>query len=272
MSVVPTTVSAAELDRAAARLLEAAGSGTPCQPVRDLIGTSDLGAAYGVQQRITAARLATGTTVVGRKIGLTSPAVQEQLGVDTPDFGMLFADMACADGGTVPAGVLLQPRVEAEVAFVLRDDLVEGDLSTDQVAGAIDYAVAALEICDSRIAGWDISFGDTVADNASAGLYVLGTERRTLAELTPREVTMRMSVTGAEDAVGSGAASLGDPLVAVRWLALQAREYGDPLRAGQVILSGALGPMRACAPGATAHAAITGLGEVSINFAEQEQA
>lgn len=272
MSVVPTTVPVTVLDQAAARLLEAAGSGTPCPPVRDLIGTSDLGAAYGVQQRIAAARLATGTTVLGRKIGLTSLAVQQQMGVDTPDFGILFADMAYADGATIPAGVLLQPRVEAEVAFVLKDDLAEGDLTVSQIAGAIDYAVAALEICDSRIAGWDISFGDTVADNASAGLYVLGTERRTLAEVTPRDVEMQMSVTGAEDAVGTGAASLGDPLVAVQWLAAKAREYGEPLRAGQVILSGALGPMRACAPGATARATITGLGEVSINFAKEEQA
>jgi 2-keto-4-pentenoate hydratase len=271
MSVVPTTVPATVLDQAAARLLDAAGSGTPCPPVRDLIGTDDLGAAYGVQQRIAAARLATGTTVVGRKIGLTSLAVQQQMGVDTPDFGILFADMAYADGATVPAGVLLQPRVEAEVAFVLGDDLAEGDLALSQVAGAIDYAVAALEICDSRIAGWDISFGDTVADNASAGLYVLGTERRTLAEVTPRDVEMRMTVTGpgvTADSVGTGAASLGDPLVAVQWLATQAREYGEPLRAGQVVLSGALGPMVACAPGATAQATITGLGEVSVNFAE----
>ena len=118
------------------------------------------------------------------------------------------------------------------------------------------------------MAGWDISFADTVADNASAGAYVLGTTRRTLAEIEPREVTMTMSVDGQKDSTGSGEACLGDPLLAVRWLARTARDLGDPLRAGQVVLSGALGPMRPAAPGATATASITGLGTVAVRFAD----
>ena len=195
-------------------------------------------------------RLAAGATVVGRKIGLTSPAVQQQLGVDQPDFGILFDDMAYPDGATLPVDAVLQPRVEAEVAFVLKADLADGPLDAAQVRAAVDYAVAALEVCGSRIAGWDISFGDTVADNASAGAYVLGTERKTLEEFVPRDVEMSMAIDGDEVSTGNGAACLGDPINALVWLARQARDLGEPLRAGQVVLSGALGPMRPIEPGA----------------------
>lgn len=266
MSNASIAATAAAIEEAAERLIEAAAAGTPCAPVRDLIGRDDLTAAYAVQRRLTEARLAGGATVVGRKIGLTSEAVQQQLGVDQPDFGILFDDMAYADGAAVPFGAVLQPRVEAEVAFVLKDDLAEGPLDGEQVRGAVDFAVAALEICGSRVEGWDISFGDTVADNASAGAYVLGTERRSLDQVEPREVVMTMSIDGEEVSSGHGAACLGDPLDAVVWLARQARELGDPLRAGQVILSGALGPMRPVAPGATVTATISGLGSLSISF------
>lgn len=129
--------------------------------------------------------------------------------------------------------------------------------------------MAALEICDSRIADWDITFGDTVADNASAGLFVLGSRRMGLRELVPKDVTMTMTVTGQEVATGTGGACLGDPLNAVQWLARQARDLGEPLRAGQVVLSGALGPMRPVTPGADVRAVIAGLGEVSVRFSEE---
>lgn len=264
-----TGVGADAIDAAADRLRTAAATGVTTAPVRDLIGRDDVAAAYAVQQRLTAERVASGATVVGRKIGLTSEAVQQQLGVDRPDFGILFDDMAYADDATVEFASVLQPKVEAEIAFVLKDDLVEGDLDADQVRAAIDYAVPALEICGSRVANWDISFGDTVADNASAGAYVLGTEHRTLDEFDPVAAEMHMTVTGpegAQDSTGTGAACLGDPVQAVVWLARQARELGDPLRKGQVILSGALGPMRPVAPGADVHATVSGLGSVSVHF------
>lgn len=255
---------------AAARLRQAAESGVACPPVRDLIGADDVATAYAVQQQLAGERMRAGARVVGRKIGLTSPAVQQQLGVDQPDFGMLFDDMAHQSGATVEFASVMQPKVEGEVAFVLGDDLADGDLDMPQVRAAIDYAVAAIEICGSRIAGWDITFGDTVADNASAGAYVLGTHRRTLDDFEPRDVEMTMTVTGQEDSTGTGAACLGDALVAVQWLAKQAVELGNPLRAGQVILSGALGPMRPAAPGAEATAEISGLGSVSVSFSQQE--
>ena len=133
---------------------------------------------------------------------------------------------------------------------------------------AIDVAVAALEICGSRVEGWDISLADTVADNASAGGYVLGPVRRTLAEVEPRDVVMEMAIGGEVVSTGSGAACLSDPIEAVVWLARRAREFGEPLRAGQVILSGALGPMRPVEPGSAVRAEISGLGTVSIDFSQ----
>jgi 2-keto-4-pentenoate hydratase len=254
---------------AAERLEEAARTRTPCLPLRDLMEPDDVESAYAVQQAVAARRAAAGAHVVGRKIGLTSLAVQEQLGVDQPDFGVLFEDMQFADGETVPMARLLQPRIEAEVAFVLRADLAEDELSLNDVRDAVDYAVAAMEVADSRVADWKITFADTVADNASAGVYVLGTDRRTLDELVPKTVAMRMEVTGQEDSTGTGEACLGDPLLALQWLAEKARDLGDPLRAGQVVLSGALGPMRAVAPGASATAEITGFAPLTIHFSQE---
>jgi 2-keto-4-pentenoate hydratase len=260
----------AAVAEAAERLQVAASTGVPCRPVRDLIGADDVELAYAVQQRLTERRLAEGAGVVGRKIGLTSRAVQRQLGVDRPDFGVLFADMDVSRLPAVPSGRLLQPRTEAEVAFVLAEDLAEGPLDAAQVRGAVAYAVAALEIVDSRIAGWDITFGDTVADNASSGLFVLGETRLAPAECEPVEVPMRMTLDGAVVSEGSGAACLGDPLTALAWLARTAREFGDPLRAGQVVLSGALGPMAPTPPGSVVSADLGPLGTVGARFSGKD--
>jgi 2-keto-4-pentenoate hydratase len=259
----------AAVAEAAERLEVAARTGVPCRPVRDLIGADDVEQAYAVQQRLTQHRLAGGARVVGRKIGLTSPAVQSQLGVDRPDFGVLFDDMDVSGPAEVPSARLLQPKTEAEIAFVLGEDLAEGPLDAAQVRGAVAYAVAALEIVDSRIAGWDITFGDTVADNASSGLFVLGQERVLLTGFEPVAATMRMTLDGAVVSEGTGAACLGDPLTALAWLARTAREFGDPLRAGQVVLSGALGPMVATPPGSVVTAEISGLGTVSATFTRE---
>lgn len=251
------------------RLLAAEASGIPCAPVRDLIGRDDVHAAYAVQRAIVAQRITQGAAVVGRKIGLTSEVVQRQLGVAQPDFGILLSDMEYQSGEMVPCRAVLQPRVEAEIAFVLRADLAVGELDLDQVRDAIDHAVAAVEVCGSRIENWDISFGDTVADNASAGAFVLGPVRRTLAEFEPRDVEMELAIDGEVVSKGTGAACLGDPLVAVQWLARKARELGEPLRAGHLILSGALGPMRGVAPGTKVTAEISGLGGVWVSFGEE---
>jgi 2-keto-4-pentenoate hydratase len=257
--------------RAVERLEAAADSRRPCAPVRDLIGADDVELAYAVQRRLTERRIAAGARVVGRKIGLTSPAVQRQLGVDRPDFGVLFDDMDVTGLPEVPAGRLLQPKTEAEVAFVLAADLADGPLDAGRVRDAVAHAVAALEIVDSRIAGWDIAFGDTVADNASSGLFVLGTRPLTLDEFEPVDVEMSMTLDGRPASAGSGKACLGDPLEALAWLARTARDLGDPLRAGQVVLSGALGPMVATPPGSVVTAELGPLGTVSATFAGKDR-
>ncbi len=255
---------------AADRLELAQDSGTPTAPVRDILGSTDIASAYAVQDELTRRRSSRGAQIVGRKIGLTSPAVQAQLGVDQPDFGVLFDDMAYAEGSTVPTSSLLQPKIEAEIAFLLSKDL-DGFLDLDTVRDAVDHAVAALEIVDSRVADWDITIVDTVADNGSSALYVLGTETVSLESFVPKDVEMSMTVDGTVASQGNGTACLGDPLEALLWLAQTAKEYGSPLRAGQVILSGALGPMVPVTPGNTVRAEITGLGTVSINFDNEEQ-
>jgi 2-keto-4-pentenoate hydratase len=212
---------------------------------------------------------------VGRKIGATSKAVQDQLGVDQPDFGYLLSDMdvshgAAPGGGPISMRTLLQPRVEAEVAFRLgRDiDVAEEQITAAFVRDCVDVALPALEIVDSRIAGWDIGFTDTVADNASSGLFVVGTDAKPLSEVEPVEVEMSLRINGEVRSSGNGAACLGDPLEALRWLAVQASRFGDPLRAGQLILSGALGPFVPFEPGDRVEASISGFDPLVVEFEE----
>jgi 2-keto-4-pentenoate hydratase len=251
--------------QAVERIARAQETRVPCAAVRDLIGTGDLDAAYLVQQGLVQGRLASGANVVGRKIGATSLAVQQQLGVDRPDFGYLLDVMDVSHDDPIPMDTLLQPRVEAEVAFVLGSDL-DGDLTPDSVRAAVAYAVPALEIVDSRIDGWDITFTDTVADNASSGLFAIGDDRKTLDECVPKDVVMSLTVNGEERSAGTGEACLGDPLHALLWLATQARDFGDPLRAGQLVLSGALGPFVPFESGDAVTASITTLGSISVTF------
>jgi 2-keto-4-pentenoate hydratase len=257
--------------RAAVALAEAVRTGRPCPAVRADLPAGDVVTAYAVQQYNVDAALAAGRRLVGRKIGLTSPAVQRQLGVDQPDFGALFADMAVPDGGEVPAGRLLQPKIEAEVALVLGRDLPAGPYTVADLIGAMAYALPALEIVDSRVAGWDITIVDTVADNASAGLFVLGGRPVPLTDVDLREVTMTLH--SGDDVVsrGSGVDCLGGPLNAAVWLANALHELAGPLRAGDIVLTGALGPMAPVAPGSVFEATISGLGSVRVGFAAGER-
>jgi 2-keto-4-pentenoate hydratase len=253
--------------QAVERLTRAMASGIPCAPIRDVINRGDVARAYRVQKQIIDAALAKGDRRVGRKIGLTSVAVQTQLGVQQPDFGTLLTSMVAYEGRPVDTGRLLQPRIEAEIAFVLGADITDPDPSLDTVAAAVAEARPALEIVDSRVSGWDISLADTVADNASSGMYVLGEASLALAELDPIAVTMTMTQDGELVSSGDGAACLGNPLIALQWLARVSAEVGDPLRAGEVILSGALGPMVSVEAGSTYEATLVGLGSVTAVFA-----
>ncbi|MEU9285727.1 fumarylacetoacetate hydrolase family protein [Streptomyces sp. NPDC048275] len=262
-SPLPAVVKAADA------LNEAICAGSACPPVRALLADGDTEAAYAVQRVNVERGLAAGRRLVGRKIGLTSPAVQAQLGVDQPDFGVLFADMAVPEGGEVAAGRLLQPKVEAEVALVLGADLPHADCTVADVIRATEFALPALEIVDSRIADWDITIVDTVADNASSGLFVLGSTPVPLTRLDLRGLRMTMTRNGQVVSEGTGADCLGSPLNAAAWLASTVAAKGDPLRAGEIVLTGALGPMAVAAPGDRFEACIGDLGTVQVGFAAE---
>jgi 2-keto-4-pentenoate hydratase len=261
------TMNTAVLQRLATSLRDAVRERQPIPPVRDALAAMGVAGAYAVQDVNTQHALESGRRLTGRKIGLTSKSVQQQLGVDAPDFGMLFADMELAPDEEVAPGRVLQPKVEAELAVVLERDLDSEPVTLSRLVSAIAYVLPAVEIVGSRIRDWDIGLLDTVADNASSGLYALGTQPRKLSEVDLRTCGMLMERRGEVVSLGVGAACLGHPLNAALWLARKMAEVGRPLRAGDVIMTGALGPMVSVAPGDLIETTIAGLGVVRTAFA-----
>lgn len=252
--------------KAAELLRTAEASGQFIAPLRDIFANIDADDAYAIQNLNTQLRLKAGARLIGAKIGLTSPAVQKQLGVDTPDYGVLFDDMSYGEGLTIPMSRLRQPKIEAEVAFVLGRDLDVLSPTIIDVINAVDYALPALEIVGSRIADWNIRLVDTVADNASSSAFVVGGSPKKLSELNLRDCPMSMTCDGEVLSTGTGAACLGHPLNATLWLARTMARVGAPLKAGHLVLSGALGPMVAVQPSKTYTATIGGLGNVTAIF------
>lgn len=252
------------IQKAADAIREAYDTATPCPPVKPLL--TDIAEAYATQEINTQRWLAEGRRLVGRKIGLTSRAVQTQLGVDQPDYGMLFADMGFVDGDDIPIAQVLQPRIEAEIAFVLERDLTRERHTAADLINAVAYALPALEIVGSRIADWKISILDTIADNGSSGLFFLGTSPVKLGALDLALCGMTMTRAGEPVSTGAGRACLGNPLNAACWLADIMAKSGRPLVAGDIILSGALGPMIPLKPGDVIDARINGLGALRAAF------
>jgi 2-keto-4-pentenoate hydratase len=252
----------------AASDLRGAYMGGAIAPLRDVLDPTDGDGAYAVQEINTRHWQDRGRRIVGRKIGLTAAAVQKQLGVDQPDYGVLFEDMLIADGGTLKASAVLQPKAEAEIALVLARDITDPAADAESVRAATAHAVAAIEIVDSRIADWKITFADTVADNGSSAFFVLGGERRPLDGLDLYSCGMVLEVNGAVASLGAGAACLGHPLDAAAWLARTMIARGQPLRVGDILMTGALGPMVAISPGDRVRAVIGGIGGCSFDYAE----
>lgn len=240
--------------------------GKAVTPLRDQIDTADISIAYQIQQENHRRWSEQGRKTIGRKIGLTSKAVQVQLGVDQPDYGMVYADTCYCSGAKISASQFLQPKIEAEIAFVLKSDLDAEDLTIVDIINAVDYAVAALEIVDSRVENWDITLFDTIADNASYGGIIMGTTPVPLSQLDLENCTMKLSKGNEVISEGEGRACLGNPLLATLWLANTMVKNGQPLRAGDVVLSGALGPMVPVQSNDTFTASIDGLNSVSISF------
>jgi 2-keto-4-pentenoate hydratase len=250
----------------AARLERARIERAPIEPLTHELPQLSLVDAYAIQQLGVQARRNGGSTLVGHKIGLTSEVVQRQLGVEQPDYGALLDDMRLASGGELDRDLLIAPRVEAELAFVLGAPLGGSHVTPADVRAATSHVAAAIEIVDSRIAEWRISLADTVADNASSGAFVLG-------ELLPYEggalddVETRLLRDGEPVEAGSTAAVLGDPCAAVAWLANALAPLGTTLDAGSILLSGAATRMVSAARGDRFTAELDGFGSVSIAFA-----
>ena len=251
------------------KIRNAETSGELIPPIKDDLAEASIDEAYRVQQVNTDFHLDNGRFVSGRKIGLTSPAVQKQLGVDQPDFGMLWLDTEYQEGQEIPWSKLHQPKVECEIALVLKEDLTHENIGLADVVQAIDYVVPALEIVGSRIADWKISIYDTIADNASSGVYVLGGPPRKLDGIDLRLCGMVMERDGQPVSTGCGAACMGHPLHATVWLARTMLEKGIPLGEGDVVLTGALGPMVNVNPGDVITVRINGLGSVRTCFSDE---
>lgn len=242
-------------------------TGALLPPVRTRFEAGDMRAAYAVQQQQIAHWVSQGRRPVGRKIGLTSPAVQKQLGVAEPDFGQLFADMVYGNAETIPMSRLQQPRVEAEIALILSRDLDIEHATVADLIGSIGCVLPALEVVGSRIAGWNIDIVDTIADNASSGVLVLGGPAQRLEGVDLINCTMTMTLNGKTVSSGHGRDCLGSPLNAAVWLARRSRELGRPLRQGELVMTGALGPMVSVQAGDVVHATIAGIGDVGVQFA-----
>jgi 2-oxopent-4-enoate/cis-2-oxohex-4-enoate hydratase len=223
--------------------------------------------AYAVQQHNVARRIARGERLVGRKIGITSKAVMEWLGVDQPDFGALLDTMAVDDGGTCKVSSLIAPRVEGEVAFVLARDLDDPRTTAVDVVDATAWVAASIEIIDSRVKDWKIKLADTIADNASSARFVVSSTKASLQGLDLPLVGCALRKNGRVASSGAGAACLGNPVNAVAWLARTLAARGTPLKAGDLVLSGALCPVVPVAAGDVVELDVGGVGRCSVRFA-----
>jgi 2-keto-4-pentenoate hydratase len=227
-------------DVLAKELLTAEETMTPVAPITARIPELTIEEAYGIQLAGVNEKLKAGRRIVGKKIGLTSKAMQKMLGVDVPDYGHLLDDMLVADGETCPRERLILPRVEGEIAFVLKDSLRGPGVTAADVLRATEGVRASIEVIDSRIKDWKIGLPDTIADNASSARFVLGSKMLPVDDLDLRLIGMVMEKNGEVVATGAGAAVWGHPAASVAWLANCLSAYGIELKAGEVILSGAV--------------------------------
>lgn len=255
-----------KINQAAQILFEAQEKYETCLPIREIIGENDIETAYAIQRVNIEKRIAAGAKRIGAKIGLTSLAVQKQLGVDQPDFGILLSGTQVLNRGEISVKEILQPKAEAEIAFILKNDLLSVNNTERDILEATEYVCAAIEIVGSRVENWNIRITDTVADNASASHFVLGDEKYNPNEVDMVNCKMSLNKNGNIVSEGSGAACMGSPVAAVVWLANTMSALGTPLQKGDIILSGALGPMCAAEANNCFEATIEGFGKVSFSM------
>ncbi len=238
----------------------------PIEPLTSRNGNLTIEDAYKIQLKNVEKKLSKGWKIKGKKIGITSLAVQKMLNVNQPDFGYLFDTMYVEDGGVVKIDKLIQPRVEGEIAFVMERDLKGPGITEADVLKATAFVVPSIEIVDSRIKDWKIKIQDTIADNASSGMFVLGGKKTLVDNLDLRCLGMILEQNGEVVVSGAGAASLGNPVKAVAWLANKLSEFGEYLRSGEIVLSGALAQLVVPKKGDFFKVTIQKLGSVSVKF------
>lgn len=247
--------------------LASAYSGTPVEQLTVRYPDMDIDDAYAIQRIQVEDWVKAGRTVAGHKIGLTSQAMQEQLGVDQPDYGVLLDDFFYPENTEIAAEGFVAPKVEPEVAFLLKHDLAGPHLNAATVIAAVDWVFPALELIDSRVADWQIGFFDTVADNASSAGVVLGSDARRPGDVDLRKHGVNLKIDGSVVQTGAGAAVLGSPINAIIWLANVLAQRGECLRAGQVILPGSTTASVPVAAGTTVTAEFGGIGTITTAFA-----
>jgi 2-keto-4-pentenoate hydratase len=254
------------LARMARELFDATETLDPVAPLRNRVEDMTVQDAYTVQTLQLERHLAEGRVLAGRKVGLTSLAMQKQLGVDSPDFGFFFEDMVHHEGAKLPAGAFIAPKVEPEYGFVLKETLQGPGVTREQAAAAIGQVYPAIEIIDSRVEDWDIKLVDTVADNASCGAIAVGTVPLdvTVADLASVQCTLRID--GEARETGTGEAVMGDPVAPLAWLANVLGEQGVALEAGQLVLPGSFTKALPVVSGESATADFGPLGSLTINF------
>ncbi|MGW6505455.1 2-keto-4-pentenoate hydratase [Nonomuraea angiospora] len=253
---------------AATGLLEAYARRTPIAPLTTTYADMSVSAAYEIQLAQVEAWQAGGARIVGHKVGLTSAVMRRQLGVDQPDYGHLLDGMAYMDGAPIDAARFLQPRIEPEIAFVLKRPLAGPGVTAATAAAAVDFVLPALEIIDSRIADWKITLADTIADNASSGGFVLGNRPTPLAAADLALTGCLLHRNGELVQTGAGGAVLGSPLNALVWLANVLGERKVALEAGHVVLPGSVTAAIPVEQGDVVTATFAGLGTVTANFGQ----
>jgi 2-keto-4-pentenoate hydratase len=254
------------LKELADELWQAEQTRVPAEPLTKRHPSLEIEDAYAIQSLNIDRHVAQGARVCGRKVGLTSAPMQELLGVDEPDYGVLLDHMFVEDGDEVAMDRLLQPRIEAELAFVMERDLAGPGVTAARALTAIAGALPAVEIVDSRVANWQIKLVDTVADNASSGLLVVGGNLRKVTDIDLRLVGVMVTRHGELVDTGAGAAVLGNPARCVAWLANKLASFGASLHAGDVVLPGAVHRMITVAPGDVFRAEFAHLGSVTARF------
>lgn len=236
------------------------------ETVQQLLTTDAEAEAYAIQAQNIQKQLQQNAIVTGKKIGLTNPKVQQQLGVDQPDFGVLLNHMDLSAQAEILAEQFIQPKIEAELAFLIHKKIEQPIQTIEEMQQYISYVIPSFEIVDSRIQDWKIRFVDTVADNASSAAYVLSAERTAITEVDCATVKMTLTQNGVLVSQGSGLECLGHPLNAAMWLANKILSLGKPIQAGEIILSGALGPMVNVNAGDEFETHIDGFAPLKVKF------